>query len=55
MKNEEIFAWDKEQDNAFNKLKNACIEKDVFMFFNPAKSNRIETDRLDLIIKACLL
>ena len=55
MKNGETFAWNKEQDNAFNKLKNTYTEEDIFIFFNSAKSNRIEINRLDLVIKAYLL
>ena len=54
-KNGETFAWDKEQNNTFNKLKNACTEEDILIFFNPAKPNRIKTDGLDLAIRACLL
>ena len=47
--------WIKEQNNAFIKLKNACTEENVFIFFNFIKSNRIKIDGLDLVIKVYLL
>ena len=55
MKKDKPFVWIKEQNAAFIKLKDAYIEKNVFIFFNPIKPNRIKIDKSDLIIGVYLL
>ena len=46
--------WGKEEQKAFEDLKNECLQDPVLKMFDTKKSSRIETDASDLAIGACL-
>ena len=48
------FEWRKEQEEAMERLKQACITGPVQRFFDPTQPIQIETDASDLAIAACL-
>ena len=48
------FSWGKEQEEAFQKLKQACKEPPVLCSFRTGEPARIETDASDLAIGACI-
>ena len=48
------FKWGKEQDDAFETLKNACIAPPTLITFCSGKPMRMETDASDLALGACI-
>jgi transposase InsO family protein len=52
-KKETPFNWTTKHDNAFNKLKIACIEPPVLVSFHSGEALRFETDASDLAIGMC--
>jgi hypothetical protein len=48
------FVWTKEQDEAFESLKKACIEPPTLIAFRSNEPLRIETDASDLALGACI-
>ena len=46
--------WGKEEQKAFEKLKNECLQDPVLKMFDTEKPSRIETDASDLAIDAYL-
>jgi hypothetical protein len=52
-KKETPFEWTKKQDEAFETLKNACIEPPVLVAFRSGELLRFEIDVLDLAIGMC--
>ena len=46
--------WEKSEEEAFQQLRQTCLEEPVLKMFNLKKSIRIETDASDLAIEACL-
>ena len=50
-----LFSWDKEQKQAFKKLKELTTEVPVLQFYDPGKPVRIETDASGLAIAASLM
>jgi transposase InsO family protein len=52
-KKETPFEWTKKQDEAFETLKNACIEPPVLVAFRSGEPLRFETDASDLAIGMC--
>ena len=48
------YKWTTKCEEAFQKLKQACISESVLQMFNLKKSIHIETDASDLIIEECL-
>lgn len=49
------FKWDKDQEDAFQILKKACIEPPTLAIFTSGEPLRIETDASDLAIGACAM
>lgn len=47
------FKWEKEQEDAFQALKHACVEPPTMITFESGKPLRIETDASDLALGAC--
>ena len=48
------YEWTEKCEQAFQKLKQACISEPVLRMFDPKKPIRIETDASDLAIGGCL-
>ena len=46
--------WGNREQQAFEQLKNACLQQSILKMFDSKKSIRIETNAFDLIISACL-
>ena len=46
--------WKSQEQQAFEQLKDACIQQSILQMFNSKKSIRIETNASNLIIGACL-
>jgi transposase InsO family protein len=48
------FKWEKAQDDAFQSLKQACVEPPTLIAFESGKPARLETDASDLALGACI-
>jgi hypothetical protein len=48
------FKWEKAQDDAFQSLKQACIEPPTLIAFKSGEPARLETDASDLALGACI-
>ena len=53
-KKNQPFQWKKEQEDAFQSLKNACISAPTLINFRPNLPLRMETDASDLALRACI-
>lgn len=49
------WVWGKKEEEAFQQLRQACLDQPVLKMFDPKKPKRIETDSSDLALGACLL
>ena len=52
--NKMAWQWGKEEQEAFESLKNECLQDPILKMFDTEKPSRIETDASDLAIGACL-
>ena len=48
------WSWENQERQAFEQLRDACLQQSILQMFNSKKSIRIETNASNLIIDACL-